>query len=163
MGNAGVLLTTVESIKTEGELTWVYVDASTNIMPLIGAAVEGTCNQVISATRMYEGASETADVVGPLCIPSVLAADCRLPSVVAGDVLAILDAGMYAESDSNQLNWIPRPATIMVKGEQSGLVREAETLETIFSSQRLPEWLQTSSTFPSRYRHHALEVSRRGS
>ena len=162
-GNAGVLLTTVESIKTEGELTWVYVDASTNIMPLIGAAVEGTCNQVISATRMYEGASETADVVGPLCIPSVLAADCRLPSVVAGDILAILDAGMYAESDSNQLNWIPRPATIMVKGEQSGLVREAETLETIFSSQRLPEWLQKSSTFPSRYRHHALELSRRGS
>jgi len=35
--------------------------------------------------------------------------------VTKGDIIAILDAGMYAESDSNQLNWIPRPATVMVK------------------------------------------------
>jgi len=161
-GNAGILLTTVESIKTDRELKWVYVDASTNIMPLIGAVVEGTCNHVFSATRMRETASTTADVVGPLCIPSVLAPNCRLPSVNTGDILAILDAGMYAESDSNQLNWIPRPATVMVKGGQSGLVREAETLDTIFSSQRLPGWLQKSTTVSSRYRRAALEASQQG-
>ncbi|GIS89965.1 MAG: hypothetical protein CM1200mP20_00060 [Pseudomonadota bacterium] len=50
----------------------------------------------------------------------------------------ILDAGMYAESDSHQLNWIPRPATVMVNNDEVGLVRATETLDSIFATQRLP-------------------------
>ena len=158
-GNAGTLLTTIESIKEEGNFKWVYVDASTNIMPLIGAVVEGTYNCVVSATKMWEQIKDKADVVGPLCIPSVLHADCPLPPVTKGDIIAILDAGMYAESDSNQLNWIPRPATVMVKDNLVGLVRQAETLESIFSTQRLPEWLQETTEFCSMYRNRVLKSS----
>ena len=155
-GNAGVLLTTIESIKQEDGLTWAYVDASTNIMPLLGAAVEGTYNHLLAATRMHEPLKKTMDVVGPLCIESVLREDCSLPDLGAGDVIAILDAGMYAESDSHQLNWIPRPATVMVKGREVGLVRAAETLKSIFATQRLPTWLQGVNSPPSIYRQHAI-------
>ncbi|GIS89966.1 MAG: hypothetical protein CM1200mP20_00070 [Pseudomonadota bacterium] len=52
--NAGVLLTTIESIKTEEGHRWYYADASTNIMPLLGAAIEGTHNHILAATRMHE-------------------------------------------------------------------------------------------------------------
>ncbi len=159
-GNAGVLLTTVESIKREDGFIWLYVDASTNIMPLLGAAVEGTYNHVLSATRMREPLEISADVVGPLCIPSVLRNDCQLPDVETGDVIAILDAGMYAESDSHQLNWIPRPTTVMVRGGEVGVVREAETLESIFATQRLPKWLQRVNSPPSKYRERAIAEDR---
>ena len=108
---------------------------------------------------MWEQIKDKADVVGPLCIPSVLHADCPLPPVTKGDIIAILDAGMYAESDSNQLNWIPRPATVMVKDNLVGLVRQAETLESIFSTQRLPEWLQETTEFCSMYRNRVLKSS----
>ena len=102
----------------------------------------------------------TADIVGPLCIPSVLRNDCVLPDVEAGDPIAILDAGMYAESDSHQLNWIPRPATVMVRGDDVGLVRAAETLDSIFDPQRIPSWLQGVNTPPSRYREKAIANDR---
>ena len=126
-------------------------------MPLLGAAIEGTHNHVLAATRMKEHLDTVADVVGPLCIPCVLRNDCRLPDVGPGDVIAILDAGMYAESDSHQLNWIPRPATVMVRGSEVGVVRAAETLDDLFATQRLPQWLQGANTPPSRYRAQAIE------
>ena len=154
-GNAGVLLTTVGMIKQDDGMTWVNVDASTNIMPLLGAGEEGTRNQVIAATHMHEPLEVTADVVGPICIPSVLCADCRLPKLQSGDLIAILDAGMYAESDSHQLNWMPRPATVMVRGEEVGLVRTAETLESIFVTQCIPDWLRGVNYPPSKYRDMA--------
>ena len=156
-GNAAVLLTTVESVKREDGRTWLQVDASTNIMPLLGAAIEGTRNHVLAATRMNERLGTVADVVGPLCIPCVLRSDCRLPDVGAGDVIAILDAGMYAESDSHQLNWIPRPATVMVRGSEIGVVRAAETLDDLFATQRLPQWLQGANEPSSRYRARAIQ------
>ena len=159
-GNAGVLLTTVETIKTEDGHHWFYADASTNIMPLLGAAIEGTHNHILAATRMHEPIVLKADVVGPLCIPSVLRSDCPLPDLDNGDLIVILDAGMYAESDSHQLNWIPRPATVMVNRKEVGLVRAAETLDSIFATQRLPQWLQGGSVPPSRFRQRAIEGDR---
>jgi len=160
-GNAGILLTTIESIKTEDGHNWFYVDASTNIMPLLGAAIEGTHNHILAATRMHEPIEIMADIVGPLCIPSVLRADCPLPDLVTGEVIAILDAGMYAESDSHQLNWMPRPATVMVKGQEAGLARAAETLDSIFATQRLPKWLQGETVSSSRFRARAIAGDRK--
>ena len=156
-GNAVVLLTTIESIKTEEGHRWYYADASTNIMPLLGAAIEGTHNHILAATRMHEPIALKADIVGPLCIPSVLRADCPLPDLDSGDLIVILDAGMYAESDSHQLNWIPRPATVMVNNDEVGLVRATETLDSIFATQRLPRWLQCESVPSSRFRQRAIE------
>lgn len=154
-GNAGILLTSIGTIKTDGPNTWVNVDASTNLMPLLGNGLEGTRNHLLAATRMNDALSLMADVVGPICIPSVLGTDCRLPSVARGDIIAILDAGMYAESDAHNLNWMPKPATVMVRGAEAGLVRAAETLDSMFATQRLPHWLRHVNEPPSRFREAA--------
>lgn len=159
-GNAGVLLTSIGSLKEDGGMVWVNVDASTNIMPLIGSGAEGTSNIVLAATRMRDPLALTADVVGPICIPSVLASKCRLPAVQAGDIIAILDAGMYAESDAHNLNWMPRPAAVMVSGKEIALVRAAETLESMFALQRLPSWLQTPVAATSSFRDRAIRAGR---
>ena len=155
-GNAGVLLATVGVIKHDAGHVWVNVDASTNLMPLIGGGAEGTMNHLVAATRMHDPHVLTADVVGPICIPSVLGRDCRLPGLRTGDLVAVLDAGMYAESDSHNLNWMPKPATVMVRGEgEVGLVRAAQTLDAMFAEQRLPEWLRGVDDPPSRFREAA--------
>lgn len=154
-GNAGILLTSVGTIKKDGPFTWVNVDASTNLMPLLGSGMEGTRNHLLAATRMNDALSLVADVVGPICIPSVLGTDCRLPAVAGGDIIAILDAGMYAESDAHNLNWMPKPATVMVRGAEAGLVRAAETLDSMFATQRLPHWLRRVDEPPSRFRDAA--------
>ena len=156
-GNAGVLLTTVGVVKMDAGFTWLNVDASTNLMPLIGDGMEGTRNHVLAASRMHDPFSMTTDVVGPICIPSVLGSDCRLPAMGRGDLIAILDAGMYAESDSHNLNWMPRPATVMVCGRDSGLVRAAEALDGMFANQRIPQWLRGVNEPPSRFREAAIQ------
>ena len=69
---------------------------------------------------------------------------------------------MYAESDSHQLNWIPRPATVMVKGSEVGVVRAAETLDDLFATQRLPKWLRGANAPASRYRARAIGRDWRG-
>ncbi len=160
-GNAGVLVATVGSVKQDAGMTWVNVDASTNLMPLIGAGDEGTRNLVIAATSMDKPMDRCADVVGPICIPSVLGERCALPELVRGDLVAILDAGMYAESDSHQLNWVPRPATAMVRGREAAVVRAAETLESLFANQRIPAWLQATNAPPSPWRERAIAASDR--
>ncbi len=160
-GNAGVLISTVGAIKRDAGMAWVNVDASTNLMPLIGTGEEGTCNTVLAATRMNEPTTLCADVVGPICIPSVLGRDTSLPELSPGDVVAILDAGMYAESDSHQLNWVPRPASVMVRDGEVGLIRAAETLDGLFANQRIPLWLQTPNLMQtSRFRERAIMASR---
>jgi diaminopimelate decarboxylase len=155
-GNAGVLLTTVAGVKQDVGMTWVHVDASTNIMPLLGTGAEGTTNHVLAASRMLQPLVQRADVVGPICIPSVMAEDCALPALEAGDLIAILDAGMYAESDSHQLNSIPRPATIMVRGDEAAVIRKGETLETLFANQCLPDWLADPAVPVTPFRARAL-------
>ncbi|MBM3585622.1 MAG: diaminopimelate decarboxylase [Alphaproteobacteria bacterium] len=156
-GNAGVLLTTVNSVKRDGGHTWLNVDASTNLMPLLGNGMEGTLNHVIAASRMHEPLAMTADVVGPICIPSVMGAGCRMPELRAGDLIAILDAGMYTESDAHNLNWMPKPATVMVRGSEAGLVRAGETYEHMFRTQRLPVWLRQQDGPASRFRDAAIK------
>jgi diaminopimelate decarboxylase len=155
-GNAGILLTRVTTIKSDEGLSWINVDASTNIVPLIGSGPEGTANHVLAATRMNAPLDCRADVVGPICIPSVLAADCLLPALTAGDLIAILDTGMYAESDSHQLNWMTRPATVMVKDRQAAVIRMAETLDYMFANQRIPSWLADPEVPATRFRDRAL-------
>ena len=157
-GNAGVLVSRVGSIKHDGAMTWVNVDASTNLMPLIGGGEEGTRNLVIAASSMHQPMAWRADVVGPICIPSVLGEDCSLPALSRDDAIAILDAGMYAESDSHQLNWVPRPATVMVRGSEAAVVRERETLDSLFANQRLPHWLRNTNAPPSPWRDRAIDA-----
>ena len=76
-------------------------DPETTVMDLV---LEERCQATMYRIFRNERLGTVADVVGPLCTPCVLRGDCRLPDVGAGDVIAILDAGMYAESDSHQLN-----------------------------------------------------------
>ena len=142
VGNAGVFLTTVGLVKRSDDLgmTWVNVDSSTNNLPQID--LFGYVYMVIAAERMQDPIDATADLVGNTCVPSVFKRDCPLPALKAGDLVAVLDAGMYAEAKGHHFNSLPLPATVMVSNGQAFLIRRRETLDDVFATMVLPERLR---------------------
>ena len=60
-----------------------------------------------------ETATETYDVVGPVCESSdVFAHDCILPVTRRGDLVALRSAGAYGESMASTYNMRPLPASV---------------------------------------------------
>jgi hypothetical protein len=57
-------------------------------------------------------------------------------------VIAFLDAGMYAETVSTQLNGVPRPATVLVDGDRVEVIKQRETVRDVFARHRIPPRLR---------------------
>jgi diaminopimelate decarboxylase len=140
VGNAAVFLATVGPVKRDIGLTWVNVDASTNNVMRIDTS--GSAHHVFPATGMHREAIERVTIVGETCIDSIFCADRPMPVLERGDPIVILDAGMYAETGSTQLNGIPRPATVLVNGASSEIIKERETVEDVFAKHRIPARLR---------------------
>ncbi|MFO7956823.1 MAG: diaminopimelate decarboxylase [Candidatus Brocadiia bacterium] len=73
-------------------------------------------------------ATETVDVVGPVCeTGDFLALERPLPPVREGEVLAVFDAGAYGFTMSSNYNSRPRPPELLVEGETCRVIRRRET------------------------------------
>jgi len=140
VGNAGVLLTTAGGVKRDADMMWLNVDASGNILPVM--VNEGSVNLILPTTGMGREADTAYDVVGPICIPDVLAANYRLPAIEDGEVMAVLDAGFYAEGEAAKINSVPFPASVLVNDGEAELIRRAETWQEVFQTQIIPERLR---------------------
>lgn len=139
-GNAGVLLGTVGAVKRDLGKTWVHVDFSVN--NLIRIDLMGVKHHLLAAERLHERPTGRVDVVGPLCAGSPLGADRPMPVLARGDLVAALDAGMYAEIFTARYNGVPLPATVLVNDGQAELIKMRETVEDVFSRHRVPERLR---------------------
>lgn len=140
VGNAVVLLATVGAVKQDLGLTWVHVDASTNLLMRIETS--RSWYHALPASRMHDAFSTTADIVGPTCIPSLLAGERPMPALARSDLVAILDTGMYAEVISNQFNGMGRPANVLVSPGRAEAIRRRETYEDIFGTHTIPDRLR---------------------
>lgn len=140
VGNAVVFLATVGPVKKDMGLTWVNLDASTNNLMRIDTSQ--SAHHIFPGMGMHREATERTILVGETCADSIFSSDCRLPPVKRGDPIAILDAGMYAETLSNQFNGIPRPATVLVNETEAEIIKERETVEDVFAKHRIPTRLR---------------------
>jgi len=139
--DAGILLTTVNTVKATPFKKFVGVDAGFNT--LVRPTMYGSYHHVLVANKLGSPEEETYDVVGPVCESGdVLAKDRRLPKIQEGDLLAVLNTGAYGYSMSSQYNARPRAAEVLVKNGRCALIRERETLGDLLASQREAEWLQ---------------------
>ena len=140
VGNAVCLLGTVGAVKRDLDQIWINVDCSTNTLMRVDTA--GSSYHLFAATGMHRSLSERAHVVGPTCIDSLFAENLPMPTMTRGDPIAILDAGMYAETTSTQFNGMARPATVLVSGSRHELIKRRETVEDVFALHRIPERLR---------------------
>ncbi|MGH9514565.1 MAG: diaminopimelate decarboxylase [Terriglobales bacterium] len=126
IGAAGVLLATVVYRKQNGDKKFVVVDAAMN--DLIRPALYQAEHQIIPI-QDFRFAAEIVDIVGPVCESGdFFAHDRTLPTVGAGDVLAILDAGAYGMALASNYNTRSRPAEVLVAGRSAKLIRRRETV-----------------------------------
>jgi diaminopimelate decarboxylase len=140
-GNAALMLTRVGLVKHDAGFCWINVEASENNLPMI--CKEGSVNHVTVASGMNRQADKEADVVGPICIPSVIAEGLRVPDDLAtGEVMVVLDAGFYAEGEASMINSVPLPASVLVSGGEAELIKRAQTWQDVFATQIIPERLR---------------------
>ena len=135
VGNAGVLLTRVEYLKPGESKNFVVVDAAMN--DLIRPALYDAWHEVLPVRQAEStGMAGVYDVVGPVCESGDFLARDRALSVRPGEMLAILSAGAYGMVMSSNYNSRPRPAEILVSGHTPTLVRERESVDQLFASER---------------------------
>jgi len=82
-----------------------------------------------------EGKQRIYSVVGYICETDTFGSDRRLSEVREGDVLAVLNAGAYGFSMSNNYNSRFRPAEVFVLDGEAHLIRRRETLDDILKNQ----------------------------
>ena len=134
VGNAGLLLTRVEYLKNGDAKNFVVTDAAMN--DLLRPALYDAWHEVLPVLRR-NGPAQRYDIVGPVCESADFLARERTLTVAAGDLLAIMSAGAYGMTMSSNYNSRPRPPEVMVDGKTSQLVRDRESVENLFASERL--------------------------
>ena len=144
VGNAGVLVTRVISVKQAGAKRFVIVDAAMNdlLRPTLYDA-----HHRVTPERAADGPASAADVVGPVCeTGDVLAADAALPELAPDDLLVIETAGAYGAVMASSYNTRLPVAEVMVRRDQFFVVRPRPSYDELLSLDRMPDWLGNSVT-----------------
>ncbi len=134
MGNAGVMLTRVEFLKHGGGRDFAIVDAAMNdlMRPALYQAwqsIESVVSKGIAGKKW--------EIVGPICETSDFLGKDRELAIETGDLLCVRSAGAYGFSMASQYNSRPRAVEIMVNREQAHIIRERETVESLYEGETL--------------------------
>ncbi len=125
--NAGVLLTHVNNIKTNGEHRFAIVDAAMN--DIIRPALYQAWMDVVPVKVNETAAVHTYDLVGPICETGDFIGRQRELAIDNGDLLAVRSAGAYCFAMSSNYNTRNRAVEVLVDGDQVHLARRRETYE----------------------------------
>ena len=129
VANAGVLLTTVDTIKSNEQKNFAIVDAAMN--DLLRPALYQAWMNILPVNENADCSAQHYAVVGPVCETGDFLGKERLLAIAENDVLAVCSAGAYGFVMASNYNSRGRPAEVMVDGEQLHLVRERETIEDL--------------------------------
>ena len=136
VGNAGVLLTTVQYVKKTPGKTFAIVDAAMN--DLIRPALYEGWHEIVPL-KASAGPLEPIDVVGPVCESGdFFAQDRKLPPLAEGDRIALLSAGAYGFVMSSNYNSRPQLPEVLVDGSNVQLIRKRQSLEDLIAGEVLP-------------------------
>lgn len=140
-GNAGVLLTQVEFLKSTATHNFAIVDAAMN--DLIRPSLYGAWQEIVVVDSRRTLPTHTYDIVGPVCETGDFLGKARELALDENSLLAVMSSGAYGFVMSSNYNTRPRPAEIMVDASNVHVVRERETLRNLFAGESLlPDYPQ---------------------
>lgn len=136
VGNAGVLLTRVEYLKTGGDRAFAVTDAGMN--DLLRPALYDAWQLIQPVVPRQDRATQRYDVVGPVCETACFLGHDRDLALAEGDLLVVRSAGAYGFTMASNYNSRPRPAEILVDGSHSHVARERESWSDLWAGEHLP-------------------------
>jgi diaminopimelate decarboxylase len=142
-GNAGIHLTTVRNIKRiTSPIRWTIIVVDTTEFWFTGGRYEHHLHDYLFANKADAPLVGKADIVGRSCYGDRLMPIVRIPEVQVGDILALLDTGAYQEVSMSNFNAMPRPASVLVTGDEAEVIRRRERQEEVFQRDVIPARLQ---------------------
>jgi diaminopimelate decarboxylase len=137
VANAGILLTEVLYLKNNEAKHFAIVDAAMNdmIRPALYQAWVGV-DRVIEQS---DAECANYDIVGPVCETGDFLAKDRELALSAGDLLAVRSSGAYGFTMSSNYNTRARAAEIMVDGDKAHVIRQRESINSLFALESLLE------------------------
>ena len=135
VGNTGLTLYTIGSIKNIPSIR-KYVSVDGGMTDNIRPALYNAQYECIVANRMIYESKEKVTISGKCCESGdILLEGIKIPSVLSGDLLAVMSTGAYGYSMANNYNKIPRPAVVMVKDGESRVICKRESYEDMIRNE----------------------------
>ena len=128
VSSSGFLLMEVTNVRHVGEVAMAYVQSGFN--HFLRPMNYGAYHHIINLSNS-DGPIEIYDVVGNLCETDTFAIQRPLNEIRAGDILCLLNAGAYGYTMASNYNGRPRPAEVLVKGNETQLIRRSETIDDL--------------------------------
>lgn len=134
VGNAGLLLTRVETLKHGEEKNFAIVDAAMN--DLMRPALYDAWHDIVKVSHGdTPPPTHSYDIVGPICESGDFIGQARELALAEGDLLAVMSAGAYGMAMSSNYNTRPRAAEVMVDGDAMHLIRRRESVAELFAGE----------------------------
>ena len=135
IGEAGMLLTRVEYLKSTGVKNFVIVDAAMN--DLIRPALYGAWHEVLPVSERNAGAgSAVCDIVGPVCETGDWLARGREMLAIPGELLVITAVGAYGFAMSSNYNARPHLPEVLVEAGGFRVIRARESIAAMLDNER---------------------------
>ncbi len=135
IGNAGLMLTTVEYLKTSDFKNFAIVDAAMN--DLLRPSLYASWQNIVPTTQRDDIEELNFDIVGPVCETGDFLGKERKLAILPGDILAVCSSGAYGFSMSSNYNSRPRAAEVMIDNENIKVIRSREKITDLFAHERL--------------------------
>jgi diaminopimelate decarboxylase len=132
VGQAGVTLYRVGSVKRAGDRTWVAIDGGISDNPR--PQLYGARYTAVLANRADWDVADTFGIAGKHCESGdVLIDSVALPAPERGDVLAVPASGAYTLAMASTYNGVPKPAAVLVGDGDARLIRRRETVDDLLA------------------------------
>lgn len=138
VGNAGILLSHVQYIKQTPARNFIVLDAGMN--DLIRPSLYDAYHDIVPIID-NNAPKQAYDIVGPICESSdYFGKNREVPTVTAGDIMAIMSAGAYGFSMASNYNSRPLPPEVLVDGDKIALIGRGQHIEELMARETIPHW-----------------------
>lgn len=145
-GDTAIHLARVKVVKRQSKpIPYAWVLTDTTYFFLAGGVFEHNRHPFVFVENPEAPATQTADIVGHSCYADQIVLGARVPEVNQGDIVAFLETGAYQESSASNFNSLPRPASVLVNGEDAELIKRAETVDDVYGRDEIPHRLLDKS------------------
>ncbi len=139
IAEAGVTVTSIITIKNNGGINYLIVDAGMNT--LIRPALYGAHHE-ISAINVSSDEYIDYAIAGPICESSdIFLKNIKLAKQKIGNLLVIKNTGAYGKVMSSNYNSRPLPSEILVNNDNYAIIYSPDKIEKTIEADIIPSWL----------------------